>query len=301
MSKQNKMIVADRIQDRIQAIRGLQVMLDRDLAVLYQIETKVLNQAVKRNVERFPPSFMFQLSDTEFLDWKSQFVTSNADKMGLRRPPYAFTEQGVAMLSAVLKSETAVKVSIEIMQAFVAMRRFMLSNADMFKRVDSLEVRQLQTEIKVDAVLEAIATKDLQPTQGVFFNGQVFDAYKFASDLIRSAKKSIKVIDNYVDDTVLTFLGKRKKGVTVIIYTTNISKQLNLDLQKHNTQYPGVEIKKLTQSHDRFLIIDERCLYHFGASLKDLGKKWFAFSRMDSVATDILARLARVKKQDDSG
>jgi hypothetical protein len=188
------LIKADTISGKIYLIRGHQVMLDRDLAELYGVETKVLNQAVKRNAARFPSAFMFQLSDREFSDWRSQIVTSNSDKMGLRRAPYAFTEQGVAMLSAVLHSKTAVDVSIQVMQAFVAMRRFMLSNAEM----DSLEIRQLHTEKKVDAVLDAISMQDVIPKQGVFFDGQIFDAYAFVSKLVRRAKNSIELIDNYV-------------------------------------------------------------------------------------------------------
>jgi hypothetical protein len=194
----SELIKADTISGKIYLIRGHQVMLDRDLAELYGVETKVLNQAVKRNAARFPSAFMFQLSDREFSDWRSQIVTSNSDKMGLRRAPYAFTEQGVAMLSAVLHSKTAVDVSIQVMQAFVAMRRFMLSNAEMFRRMDSLEIRQLHTEKKVDAVLDAISMQDVIPKQGVFFDGQIFDAYAFVSKLVRRAKNSIELIDNYV-------------------------------------------------------------------------------------------------------
>ena len=286
-----QLIVKSGIAGKILLIRGIQVMLDRDLAELYQVETKVLNQAVKRNEERFPQSFMFQLSDDEFLDWRSQFVTSNGDKMGLRRPPYAFTEQGVAMLSAVLRSNTAIQVSIQIMHAFVEMRRFMLSNAEMFKRIDSLEIRQLQTEQKVDAVLDAIGSQELEPKQGVFFDGQIFDAYSFISKLIRKAKTSIVLVDNYVDDSVLTMLSKRKKGVSAKIYCKRITKQLHLDLEKHNQQYPSVEMIPFDAAHDRFLILDKTAVYHIGASLKDLGKKWFAFSKIEKDALKIVEQL----------
>ena len=287
----NELIVKRGIDGKILLIRGKQVMLDRDLAELYQVETKVLNQAVKRNEERFPQSFMFQLSDDEFLDWRSQIVTSNGDKMGLRRPPYAFTEQGVAMLSSVLRSETAVQVSIQIIHAFVEMRRFMLSNAAMFKRIDSLEIRQLQTDQKVDAVLDAIGSQELEPKQGVFFDGQIFDAYSFVSKLVRKAQTSIVLIDNYVDDSVLTMLSKRKKGVSAKIYCKRITKQLHLDLKKHNEQYPTVEIIPFDAAHDRFLILDETAVYHIGASLKDLGKKWFAFSKIEKDALKVIDQL----------
>jgi hypothetical protein len=287
----NELIKEKAIAGKIYQIRDVQVMLDRDLAELYQVETKVLNQAVKRNIERFPPAFMFQLSDREFLDWRSQFVTSNSDKMGLRRPPYAFTEQGVAMLSAVLRSKTAVDVSVQIMQAFLAMRRFMLSNAEMFRRIDSLEMRQLHTEKKVEAVLDTIGTQDLEPKQGVFFNGQIFDAYSFVSKLVRKTKESIVLIDNYLDDSVLTMLSKRRKGVTAKIYCKRITKQLALDLEKHNAQYEPVELMPFDEAHDRFLILDGQRVYHIGASLKDLGKKWFAFSEIEKDALKIIERL----------
>ena len=286
-----KLIVKSGIDGKIFLIRGLQVMLDRDLAELYQVETKVLNQAVKRNEDRFPQSFMFQLSDDELSDWRSQFVTSNGDKMGIRRPPYAFTEQGVAMLSAVLRSNTAIQVSIQIMHAFVEMRRFILSNAEMFKRIDSLEIRQLQTEQKVGAVLDAIGSQDLEPKQGVFFDGQIFDAYSFVSKLVRKAKTSIVLVDNYVDDSVLTMLSKRKKGVSAKIYCKRFTKQLRLDLEKHNKQYPSVEIISFDAAHDRFLILDETAVYHVGASLKDLGKKWFAFSKIEKDALKVIDQL----------
>lgn len=279
------------INGKIYLIRGVQVMLDRDLADLYGVETKVLNQAVKRNKERFPQSFMFQLSVDEFSDWRSQFVTSNGDKMGTRRPPYAFTEQGVAMLSAVLRSNTAVQVSIQIMHAFVEMRRFMLSNAEMFKRIDSLEIRQLQTETKVDAVLDTIGSQELESQQGVFFNGQIFDAYTFISKLVRKAKTSIVLVDNYVDDSVLTMLSKRRRGVAAKIYCKRVTKQLRLDLEKHNEQYPSIELILFDAAHDRFLIIDESTVYHIGASLKDLGKKWFAFSKIEKDALKIIEKL----------
>jgi len=329
MSKQNEMIVVDRIQDRIHTIRGLQVMQDNDLAEIYEVETKTFNRAVKRNIDRFPDPFRFQLTKEEYENLRSQIVTSSAGKplrcqngtlkdsyedslrsrsvtlktgggRGQHRKylPYVFTEQGVSMLSAVLRSETAVKVSIKIINAFVEMRRFIQNNANVFAQLNLVERRQIvfesETEKNFEKVFQALQSAEL-PKQGIFFNGQIFDAYSFTSNLIRKAKVSIKLVDNYVDDTVLTLLGKRKKGVAVIIYTKNISKQLKLDLEKHNAQYPGVEIKKLSQSHDRFLIIDDLQLYHFGASLKDLGKKWFAFSRMDSITADILARLRQVE------
>lgn len=307
----NELIKKDRIAEKIYFIRGVQVMLDSDLAQLYGVETKVFNQAVKRNAERFPAEFRFQLTKEEYENLRSQFVTSNlrsqsvtleTDRRGQHRKylPYVFTEQGVAMLSAVLRSETAVQVSIQIMQAFVGMRRFIQNNADLFTRIGSLELRQLQTEKKVDQVLDAIGTQEPDPKQGVFFNGQIFDAYRFINDLLRKAKKSIILIDNYVDDTVLEQLAKRRDGVSATIYTKAISKRLALDLKKHNEQYPAIEIQTLTDSHDRFLLIDNG-VYHIGASLKDLGKKWFAFSKMDQAGLKVIDKISshRTKKGDE--
>jgi hypothetical protein len=209
----------------------------------------------------------------------------------LRRPPYVFTEQGVAMLSAILRSNTAVQVSIQIMQVFVEMRHFMLSNAEMFRRIDSLEIKQLQTDQKVDAVLDAIGSHELESKQGVFFDGQIFDAYSFVSKLIRKAQTSVVLIDNYVDDSVLTMLSKRKKGASAKIYCKRITKQLRLDLEKHNEQYPTVKIVPFNAAHDRFLILDENTVYHIGASLKDLGKKWFAFSKIEKDALKLIDQL----------
>ncbi|MBL7149600.1 MAG: ORF6N domain-containing protein [Candidatus Cloacimonetes bacterium] len=287
-----------QIQKRIYTIRDVQVMLDRDLAILYGVETRVLNQAVKRNMERFPEKFMFQLTEKELDFWKSQIVISNKEKMGLRKFPFAFTEQGVAMLSAVLRSEIAVQVSVQIIDAFVQMRRFIASNAAIFERINAVERKQIEykaeTETKFKTIFDAIERREIKPKQGIFFDGQIFDAYQFITDLIRSAKKSIILIDNYIDDTVLTLFSKRNKGVTVTILTQQITKQLSLDVEKFNAQYAPIVLKKFSDSHDRFLLIDDKDLYHFGASLKDLGKKWFAFSRFDKDAVAILNRLNSV-------
>jgi len=290
---ENELVSVEDIQNRIYTIRGVQVMLDEDLSALYGVETKVLNQAVKRNRERFPVEFMFQLNESEMKILRSQFVTSSWG--GRRYLPYAFTEQGVAMLSTILHSETAIKVSIQIMNAFVAMRKFLFSNAQVFQRLDTLEIKQIQTDKKLDIVLTAIENKSLQPKQGIFYDGQIFDAYIFVTNLFKSAQKSIIIIDNYLDETVLILLTKRKNGVKVILYTQNPSKSLIQDVQKFNEQYPPIEFKKFSAAHDRFIIIDETDLYHFGASLKDLGKKWFAFSKMDIRAVEMLAKLKVTK------
>lgn len=285
----SELINVEDIRNRIYTIRGVQVMLDEDLALLYGVETRVLNQAVKRNKERFLEEFMFQLTENELNILKSQIVISSWG--GRRTKPYVFTEQGVAMLSAVLKSETAVKISVQIINAFVVMRRFIASNAQIFQKLDTLEIKQLETDKKIDYVLNAIESKEIQLKQGIFFEGQIFDAYKFVADLIRIAQKSIILIDNYIDDSVLTILTKRRKNVRVIIFTKSISKQLALDVKKYNEQYPPIEIKEFKNSHDRFIIMDYTTIYHFGASLKDLGKKWFAFSKMDIGAVEMLSRL----------
>ncbi len=285
----NQIIKADDIQSRIFTIRVMQVMLDSDLAELYGVETKVLNQAVKRNKERFLDSFYFMLSNQEFISLRSHFVTSSWG--GTRKNPYAFTETGVAMLSAVLKSPVAVKMSIKIMKAFVSMRHLIASNSLIFQRLDAVEVRQMETDTKIEKVLNALESNDVKPKQGIFFQWQIFDAYKLVSDIVRSAEKSIVLIDNYVDDTVLTLFSKRKEGVSLKILTKNLSKQLLLDLKKFNEQFPPAERKEFNQSHDRFMIIDDKDLYHFGASLKDLGKKCFGFSKMDAGIVEMLKKI----------
>jgi len=288
---ENELIKFEEIQSRIYTIHDVQVMLDEDLAKFYGVETRVLNQAVKRNINRFPESYMFQLAEDETDDLISQYVISSSGHGGRRKLPYVFTEQGVAMLAGVLRSDTAIKMSIQIINAFVAMRRFITTNAHIFQRLDTLEIKQINTDKKIDTVLNAIERKEIQPKQGIFFDDQIFDAYKFVADLIRTAQRSITIIDNYIDDTVLIHLTKRNNGVKVTIFTKTISKQLALDIKKFNAQYPPIDIKEFKNSHDRFIIIDNKTVYHFGASLKDLGKKWFAFSKMDIGAIEMLIRL----------
>lgn len=279
---ENKPVLSTiEIKNLIYSIRGKQVMLDSNLASLYQVETKNLNKAVKRNIERFPESFRFQLNDEELENLRFQIGTSSFSYGGRRYLPYVFTEQGVAMASAILRSHIAVKVSVEIMEAFVEMRRILISNASLFHRLDKIELKQLEADQKFDEIFKAMESDKLHSEKGIFYDGQVFDAYCFVSDIIRSAQSTIILIDNYVDETVLTLLSKRSNNVTGTIYTKNISSQLRLDLQRHNSQYPAIEVEIFSDAHDRFLIIDNTELYHIGASLKDLGKKWFAFSRMD--------------------
>lgn len=289
MSEKNEIISTTKIEDCIFAVRGMQVMIDEDLALLYGVEVKRLNEQVKRNIKRFPDMFRFQLTKEEFANLKSQSATSSWG--GRRKLPYVFTEQGVAMLSAVLHSEIAIKVSVQIMQAFVEMKKFITTNAGVFQRLDRVEQKLLQTDENVAKIFRAIEDKSIIPKQGIFFDGQIFDAYVFVADLIKSAKKSIVLIDNYVDESVLQLFTKRKASVNVTIFTKKITKILEQDLEKHNSQYSKIEIKRFSKAHDRFLIFDEKHLYHLGASLKDLGKKWFAFSKMELDVNEILNKL----------
>lgn len=268
------------IENRIFTIRGIQVMIDKDLAEMYQVQVKRLNEQVKRNINRFPKQFRFELTNVE----KDELV-ANCDRFkSLKHSsanPFAFTEQGVAMLSAVLKSDIAIQVSIEIINAFIEMRKLIANHSGLLQRMSGIERKQLEADQKFEQVFKALESKDQIPSQGVFFDGQVFDAYELTSKIIRSAKQSIALIDNYIDESTLTHLAKKKKSVTVLLLTKHSSTQLSLDVKKANAQYQNFEVKIFTQSHDRFLIIDQAEVYHLGASLKDLGKKWFAFSKMD--------------------
>ncbi len=277
------------IKSKIFSIRSHQVMLDRDLAGLYGVEVRTLNQAVKRNKNRFPKNFMFQLTKDECLNLKSQIVISSWG--GARTFPYAFTEQGVSMLSAVLKSKQAIEVSIKIMNAFVEMRKFLISNAQIFQRLDTVELKQSKTDERLEKVFEIMEQNQIVKKQGVFFEGQIFDAYNFVSDLIRKAQKSIVIIDNYVDDRIFKLLTKRKKDVIATVYTKNIKTSLTLDLQKHNLQYTPISLKTAKAFHDRFIILDGNEVYHFGASLKDLAVKCFAFSKLNITASELLNNL----------
>ncbi len=277
------------IEHLIHVFRGKQVILDRDIAMLYGIETKVLNQAVKRNITRFPNDFMFQLTSEECS--RSQFVTLNIKRgQNIKYLPYAFTENGIAMLSSVLRSPTAIEANIRIMRAFTSMRHFFANNAQIFQRLSTIEYHQIETDKRIDEVFRRIDAQT-SPQQGIFFDGQVFDAYRFVSDLIKKAKQSIVLIDNYVDDSVLSLLDKRESNVSAKIYTQNISPQLQLDINKHNSQYPVIEVNQFNKAHDRFLLIDDE-VYHIGASIKDLGKKWFAFTLMcDITAKELIKKI----------
>lgn len=279
------------IENMIMTFRNTQVIIDRDLAKLYNVDTKVLNQAVKRNIERFPDRFRFQLSSTE----KQELVT-NCDRFNTLKhstsSPFAFTEQGVAMLSSVLRSDTAIKTSIRIIDAFVAMRRFVANTSHIFKRLETLEYHQLETDKRIDGIFQLMERQEKTPKQGIFFDGQIYDAYTFVADLIRSAKRQIILIDNYINDTVLSLLDKRESStVQALIYTAHISKALKSDIEHHNAQYTPIEVKIYKKSHDRFLMIDDN-IYLIGASIKDLGKKLFGFSLMQNLSvTDLLKKI----------
>ncbi len=281
---QNELSVAlpqQDIQGKILTLRNQQVMLDRDLAQLYGVKTMVLNQAVKRNINRFPAEFRFQVLDEEL-----QELITNCDRFkSLKHSPtlpYAFTEQGVAMLSAVLKSETAVRVSVQIMRAFVQMRHFIQVHADVFNELEQIKVHQIKTDIRVDELFTLMDKHHIKETQGVFFQGQIFDAYAKFESFIQSAKKEIVLIDNYVDLSVLERLTAKGQSVAVTIITGAKSKLRKEDIACFNQQYPNLKVKYTDAIHDRFLIIDNTILYHIGASLKDLGKKCFAFEILDS-------------------
>ena len=301
MGKEITHLQTTEIENKILVIRNCQVMIDRDLATLYGVETKRLNEQVKRNIERFPEDFCFQLNKEEFENWRSQFATSNVDKMGIRRAPYAFTDQGVAMLSAVLKSETAIQASIQIMKAFVAMRRFLQNNAQIFVELGSIKQHLIESDLhhrendqKIERLFTLMDKYKIEDKQGIFFQGQIFDAYAKFESFIQQAKKEIILFDQYVDLSVLERLTKKCKGVNVSIYTKTHTPLNTQDIQQFNAQYPTLSVHYTTKMHDRFLIIDRTIIYHIGASLKDLGKKCFAFEILEDASTLIPAILANV-------
>jgi hypothetical protein len=286
--------IVSHIENHIFTFRDVQVMLDRHLAELYGVTTKALNQAYKRNKERFPESFAFTLLEEECITLRSQFVTLEKGNIGKgthsKYAPTVYSELGVAMLSAVIKSDKAIAVSIDIIEVFVMLRRNLLNGNLMLERMNTIEKKMLGYETKFNEINQFIAQQEL-PKQGIFFENQIFDAYAFFSDIVQKAKQSIVLIDNYIDHTVLMQLAKRRANVSATIYTERVPASLQLDLTKHNAQYPPIIINRIRQVHDRFLLIDGNELYHIGASIKDLGKRWFAFSRMDSLAGEVARRL----------
>ena len=315
----SNLIIRDEISNKeiknlIYTIRGKQVMLDSDVAMLYNYETKKINQAVKRNIDRFPERFCFKLTKTEFdllrsqietlnrnIIYKgsdksflrSQIVTSkieNYDKVekrgGRRDLPYVFTEQGIAMLSGILKNEIAIQVSINIMDAFVEMRKFINSNKSLFERVINIEnkidKKFIEQDKKFDIIFDQLQTEEnFKPK--IFFEGQIYDAYSIIIDIIKKANKKILIINNYIDDSILKMLVKKRNNVEVIILTSGKSNIQNLDIQKFNKEYPTLKIAKTNKFHDRFIIIDNKEMYHLGASIKDLGKKCFGINKIEDV------------------
>lgn len=270
-------------------------MLDSDVAMLYQCETRNINQAVKRNINRFPDKFCFRLTNIEVENLKSQNVISSLSKEnsygGRRKLPIVFTEQGIAMLSGLLKNEIAVQVSINIMDAFVEMRKFLLSNGQVFDRLSNVEYKLLEQnkvltehEEKFEKVFDELQRNEKEEfKQKIFFDGQIYDAYSLIIDIIKRAKNKILIIDNYIDDSILEMLKKKNKNVEVIILTIQNNKLTKLDMKKFNKQYPTLKIAYTNKFHDRFVVIDNKELYHCGASLKDLGKKCFAISKIEDI------------------
>ena len=274
----------NNIKNLIYTIRGKQVMLDSDVANLYNYKTKSLNLAVKRNIERFPEEFCFKLSEEEFKNLRFQFETLNKKinngNVTRKYLPYVFTEQGIAMLAGVLKSDIAVNVSISIIKAFVAMKKFIYSNGQIFERLTNIEYKLLEHDKKFDEVFNQLQQEE-NIKQKIFFKGQIWDSYSLIVDIIKTAKTKIVIIDNYIDDTILKMLTKKNKEVEVVILTSNKSNIQNIDIQKFNKEYPILKISKTNKFHDRFIVIDNKELYHVGASIKDLGKKCFGINKIE--------------------
>ena len=291
------------IRNLIYTVRGSQVMLDSDLAKLYEVETKNLNRAAKRNESRFPKDFRFQLTQEEVSSLRCQIGTSNdgmqePGRGGRRYLPYAYTEQGVAMLSAVLHSGRAVEASVQIMRAFVEMRHFIASNAAMFEQIRAVELKQLEYQRSTDERFERVfdyMDQHKAPKQKVFFNGEIYDAFEFLVDLIQKAEREIVLIDGYVDIGTLNILAKKATGVDVTIWTHPRAALSEQDIDTFNAQYPSLEVKRTTGFHDRFLILDRTEGYLIGTSLKDAGKKSFAISRIEDegIVSAVLERLDR--------
>lgn len=299
ISTEFAVVETSTVQNLIYTIRGKQIMLDSDLAKLYNVETKRLNESMKRNKKRFPDNFCFQLTEDEFADLRSQIATSNPDERagGRRYLPFAYTEQGISMLSAVLRSDQAIAVSIGIMNAFIEMRHFIASNALMFERIKAVELSQLEYKIDTDAKFDKIfnyISNHEESSQKLYFDGQIYDAFSLLASLISQAKKSIILIDGYVDTGTLDLLSKKAANIPTTIYTFKRGNKLtSSEIQKFNTQYPTIDIKIDESFHDRFLILDDSICYHIGASLKDAGKKSFALSLIEDpkMVTDLLNRL----------
>ena len=292
--EQNNLVIQNELSNEdikklIYTIRDKQVMLDSDVAMLYHYETKNVNKAVKRNIDRFPEEFCFQLTENEFQTLRFQIGTSKQNleindefRGGRRYLPYAFTEQGIAMLAGILKSDIAVKVSINIIKSFIEMRKFISLNGQIFERLTNMEYKLLEYDKKFDEVFNQLQLED-NIKQRIFFDGQIYDAYSIIVDIIKKANNKILIIDNYIDDSVLKMLTKKKSNTEVVILTSDKSKIDNLDIKKFNKEYPILKVAKTNKFHDRFIIIDNKEMYHLGASIKDLGKKCFAINRIEDM------------------
>lgn len=289
----------ENIKNLIYTIRGKQVILDSDVAILYQYETKYINLAVRRNKDRFPSNFCFQLTKEEFDNLRLQIATLNyqtnyKSKVTRKYLPYVFTEQGIAMLSGLLKNEIAVQVSINIMNAFVEMRKFIANNSNIFNLSTRMENKFIEYDKKFDIVFYELQNKKEEEfKQKIFFEGQIYDAYSLIIDIIRKAILKIIIIDNYIDESILKMLSKKNKNVEVVILTSQNSDISKLDITKFNKQYPTLKIARTNKYHDRFIVIDNKELYHCGASLKDLGKKCFAISRILDI--EYIKKLEEIK------
>lgn len=317
----NNMVVQNEVSSKdikslIYTVRGKQVMLDGDVAMLYDYPTKRINETVSRNKQRFPQNFCFQLTAEEYEvlmnkntnlnnaeiqkkvaknSLRSQLATLNEEtKRGKHRKylPYVFTEQGIAMLSGLLKNDTAIQVSINIMNAFVEMRKFLMLNGQVFERLTSIEYKLLDYDKKFDKVFDQLQLEE-NIKQRIFFDGQIYDAYSLVLDIIKKADKEIFIIDNYIDDSVLKMLAKKKNNVLVTILTSLKSNIQNLDVQKFNLEYPSIKILKTNKFHDRFIVIDSKEMYHLGASIKDLGKKCFGINKIEDI--EIIQKIMSIK------
>ena len=290
----NLVLKENNIENMIYEIRGKQVIFDRDLAILYNTETRYINQSVKRNSERFPSEFCFQLNEEEFEYWKSQNVMSNSDKMGLRRKPYAFTEQGVAMLSALLKSDIAIQTSIKIMDAFVLMKKYISNDLIEQKYVNNLVIKH-DNEIKIlQNSFNKIEHKE--PTNEIYFEGQIYDAYSKIIDIMNKSKEELIIIDNYADKNVLDMISKIKVKVILITRKNNLLKQIDID--KYNKQYNNLKITYDNTFHDRYIIIDKKIIYHCGSLLNHIGTKTFSINILEDlfVKQSLLDKINRQSK-----
>lgn len=308
----NSSFTEDDIRHRIYTIRGVQVMLDRDLAIMYGVETGALNRQVKRNIDRFPSDFMFQLTKEEWDSMKCQNGISNMEEVlkcqngisnsrgGARYLPYAFTEEGVSTIPTVLRSPQAAQTHVLIMRAFVAMRKFIIANAGVLQRLERVELKQLRSEQwkdeverRFDDILDRMDDGSLKHKLGMFFDGQMFESYSLVEELVKRASKRVVLIDDYVDAGVLEHFRMRGEGATVDVYVNKHHQTTTMKdtFDKYHAQYPGehVELHTFNKAHDRWLIIDDE-VYHFGASIKDLGLKWFSVNRVTEYSAEELIR-----------